>query len=110
MLITDDLNVLIYPTYQTSGQKEERKIRIQWHQIDLMTIFRMLQQNPKEYKFYSAAHRLLKIDHIFVQHAKLYKFRKLKKHHSILSENNALNLKLKLKIHIKQISSKYRNS
>ena len=65
-------------------------------QMDLNCIFRAFHAKAAEYIYFSSAHRMFpRIDHMLGQETSLNEFKKIEIISSILSDNNAMKLKIK---------------
>jgi exonuclease III len=75
--------------------------------MDLADVYRIFHPTSAQYTFFSAAHgTFTKLEHILVHKASLSKYKKIEIISCILSDHNALNLKL----NNKNNSRKYANN
>jgi hypothetical protein len=101
-----DFKTLLSPIDRSSKQKINKEIlelNHTVHQIDLAYVYRIFHPTSAQYTFFSAAHGTFsKINHILGHKESLSKYKKIEIIPCILSNHNAL----KLKINNKNISKK----
>jgi hypothetical protein len=93
-----DFNTLLSSIDRSSKQKINKEILDLKHtidQMDLVEVYRTFQPTSTQYTFFSAAYRTFsKIDHILGHKASLSKYKKIEIIPWILSDHNAIKLKL----------------
>jgi exonuclease III len=111
-VIVGDLTTPLSPIDRSSKQninKEILELNYTIDQTDLAVVYRLFHPTSAQYTFFSAAHGTFsKIDHILGHKARLSKYKKIKIIPCILSDHNALKLKINNKNSNKKHANKWK--